>query len=236
MKLSLQQLTSIASTLSFALLQFADLTSAHYQFPIFIVNGTRSEWWKYIRPTGLDSYGYQFDPIMEWSTEAQVCGREATKTGHNVTSTAVVVSGTQIGFQVISSDGSPGLEWPHLADPTNRDFLYHSGPGQLYLSKAPGALEDYEGDGDWFKVGLVGSSNGKQWDSYMQSELNFTIPATTPPGKYLARVEHFFISSRYNETQQYINCAHIEVVGPGGGAPGPMVKFPGAYALDDPGE
>lgn len=66
-------------------------------------------------------------------------------------------------------------------------------------------------------------------------QLNFTIPKTTPPGKYLARVEHFFIQSIYNTTQQYINCAHIEVVGPGGGKPGPMVKFPGAYSLEEPG-
>lgn len=66
--------------------------------------------------------------------------------------------------------------------------------------------------------------------------MNFTIPATTPPGKYLARVEHFFIQSIYNTTQQYINCAHIEIVGPGGGTPGPAVKFPGAYSLDEPGE
>jgi hypothetical protein len=66
-------------------------------------------------------------------------------------------------------------------------------------------------------------------------QLNFTIPATTPPGKYLARVEHFYIKPRYNETQQ-INCAHIEVVGPGGGTPGPVTKFPGAYSLEEPGE
>jgi hypothetical protein len=52
------------------------------------------------------------------------------------------------------------------------DFLYHTGPGQLFLSKAPGALEDYKGDGEWFKVGLSGASDGKQWDSYMQSEVS----------------------------------------------------------------
>lgn len=66
--------------------------------------------------------------------------------------------------------------------------------------------------------------------------MNFTIPATTPPGKYLARVEHFFIQSIYNTTQQYINCAHMEIIGPGGGTPGPTVKFPGAYSLDEPGK
>jgi len=29
---------------------------------------------------------------------------------------------------------------------------------------------------------------------------------------------------------------HIKVVGPGGRTPGPIVRFPGAYSLDDPGE
>lgn len=47
--------------------------------------------------------------------------------------------------------------------------------------------------------------------------MNFTIPKTTPPGKYLVRVEHFNISPQYGQTQQFINCAHVEVTGSGGG-------------------
>jgi hypothetical protein len=80
--------------------------------------------------------------------------------------------------------------------------------------------------------------------------MNFTIPRTTPPGKYLIRVEHMNISPRYNETQQFINCAQVEVTGEGGGmsssrlhratlmcllgTPGPMIKFP-SYQVEDPG-
>jgi hypothetical protein len=48
-------------------------------------------------------------------------------------------------------------------------------------------------------------------------QLNFTIPQTTPPGKYLVRVEHFNISPDYNGTQMYVNCAQVDVSGPGGG-------------------
>ena len=55
---------------------------------------------------------------------------------------------------------------------TDDDNFYHTGPGQLYLSKAPGALEDYAGDGDWFKVGLIGSTDGYNWDSYQKSEVS----------------------------------------------------------------
>jgi hypothetical protein len=68
------------------------------------------------------------------------------------------------------------------------------------------------------------------------------------------RVEHIApFDSRFNTTQFYIACAHINVSGPGGGkktkketptayvggadehlgSPGPMVKFPGAYDLWD---
>jgi hypothetical protein len=63
--------------------------------------------------------------------------------------------------------------------------------------------------------------------------MNFTIPLTTPPGKYLVRVEHFNISPTYGQTQQFINCAQVEVTGAGGGTPGPTIKFPGAYDISD---
>ena len=47
--------------------------------------------------------------------------------------------------------------------------------------------------------------------------MNFTIPKATPPGKYLARVEQFYLASKGSSTQQYISCAHIEVTGNGTG-------------------
>lgn len=48
------------------------------------------------------------------------------------------------------------------------------------------------------------------------------------------RVEHSYPQMLWNETQWYVNCAHLEIKGPGGGTPGPMVKFPGAYDVWDP--
>jgi hypothetical protein len=102
------------------------------------------------------------------------------------------------------------------------------------MSKAPGAIEDYEGDGDWFKIGTSGASDGMHWDSDRQPELNFTIPATTPPGKYLIRVEHFNISPNLGMTQMFVNCAQVEVTGSGQGTPGPTVKLPG-WNPKDPG-
>lgn len=66
--------------------------------------------------------------------------------------------------------------------------------------------------------------------------MNFTIPKTTPPGKYLVRAEHFNMNTVYNQTQQFIGCAQVEVTGPGGGTPGPFIKFPGGYDIADPGK
>jgi hypothetical protein len=57
-------------------------------------------------------------------------------------------------------------------DPNHPDTIYHPGPGQAYMSKAPGALEDYEGDGDWFKIGSIVAPDGQHWDSYEKSEVS----------------------------------------------------------------
>jgi len=36
-------------------------------------------------------------------------------------------------------------------------------------------------------------------------------------------------------SQWYVNCAHVNIIGPGGGKPGPMVRIPDVYREDDPG-
>jgi len=33
--------------------------------------------------------------------------------------------------------------------------MYHDGPATAYLSKAPGELADYEGDGDWLASSFI---------------------------------------------------------------------------------
>ena len=58
---------------------------------------------------------------------------------------------------------------------------------------------------------------------------NFTIPATTPPGLYLLRIDSIYPISRTNSAQLYASCAQVEIVGLGGGIPGPLARFPGAY-------
>ncbi|KAK3388046.1 glycoside hydrolase, partial [Podospora didyma] len=155
------------------------------------------------------------------------CGRGASTSGPE-TKTATVVAGDEIGFV-----------------PMEPYIIYHNGPGQAYLSRATTEnISDYEGDGDWFKIGSIGAKNDTWWLTRDQTGMNFTVPASTPPGQYLVRVEHLYVRSPFNTTQFYISCAQIEVL-PGGGdkataeprMPDPeyLVKFPGAYDLSDPG-
>lgn len=86
------------------------------------------------------------------------------------------------------------------------------------MSKAPDDdLENYHGDGDWFKIAYWGPSSDTVWSSYDQKYLNFSIPKTTPPGKYLLRMEQFWPLKPASSIQWYVNCAQVNVVGPGGG-------------------
>ncbi|KAI8635103.1 lytic polysaccharide monooxygenase [Xylariaceae sp. FL1651] len=225
MKHSLQGFASHATLLSGLLLSGLPQANGHYGFPVVVINGIISAWWEFIRPGG-----YQWFPDYSWDSEPMVCGINGTKSGHQ-TGTAKVEAGSVIGFRAFAANYEQGLVPTREFNP-HSDGIGHPGPGQAYMSKAPGALEDYEGDGDWFKIGTSGASDGMHWDSDGKPELNFTIPKTTPPGKYLVRVEHFNISPLFNSTQMFVNCAQVEVTGPGGGTPGPMTKLPGYDPAD----
>jgi hypothetical protein len=67
-------------------------------------------------------------------------------------------------------------------------------------------------------------------------QFNFTIPKTTPPGRYLMRIESLYPTASSGFPQFYVNCALINIIGPGGGTPTGFAKFPGTYQTDDPGE
>ncbi|KAI0550429.1 lytic polysaccharide monooxygenase [Xylaria curta] len=229
---SLRRVASQSALISGLLLSGLPLTDGHYGFPVVLINGIASKWWEFIRPTSLDDGGYQWFPDYSWNSEPMVCGWNGTKTGRQ-TGTAKIEAGGVIGFRAFAATYNKGFV-PMREFDAQMDGVGHAGPGQAYMSKAPGALEDYEGDGDWFKIGTSGASDGMHWDSNGQPEMNFTIPETTPPGKYLVRVEHFNISPQLGMTQLFVNCAQVEVTGSGEGTPGPTIKLPG-YDPADPG-
>jgi hypothetical protein len=75
--------------------------------------------------------------------------------------------------------------------------MYHDGPATAYLSKAPGELNDYTGDGDWyvhsrhtkqpvrslthyahyrFKIAAVPASDGLHWDYGYDAQMNIVRP------------------------------------------------------------
>lgn len=84
--------------------------------------------------------------------------------------------------------------------------------------------------------------------------VNATIPAAVPSGEvshplafcflpphsdlwfpqYLLRMEHIALNQGINqtETQYYVSCAQIKVVGGGNGAPSPLVAIPGHFQAD----
>jgi hypothetical protein len=135
-----------------------------------------------------------------------------------------VKAGDQIGFKL----------WYN-------EFIEHPGPGFVYMSKAPGSVNSYDGSGDWFKVyetGLCGGqpNNDASWCTWQKDRITFTIPQNIPPGEYLVRVEHIAIHEMHvQKGQHYMECAQLKIEGPGGGNPGPLVKIPGMYKTNDPG-
>src|SRR4051794_35821921 len=106
------------------------------------------------------------------------------------------------------------------------------------MSKAPNSdVENYDGKGDWFKIASAGPINDTTFALWRQTEMMFNIPKTTPPGKYLLRMEQFQPSQYLNGSQWYINCAQINVIGNGTGKfdPTDLIRFPGGYDMFDTG-
>lgn len=119
------------------------------------------------------------------------------------------------------------------------ELIEHPGPGMIYMSKAPGSVSEYMGDGDWFKVwesGPNGPANvDDSWGTWQQDRMEFTVPDDIPDGEYLVRFEHVGIHENHvGKSQFYMECAQIAITGGGDGVPGPLVQIPGVYSAQDP--
>ncbi|KAI9151997.1 Endo-beta-1,4-glucanase D [Paramyrothecium foliicola] len=197
---------------------------AHYNFEALIVNGEATAPYEYVRKT--TNYN---SPIEDVTSPNMVCnqgGLDADIRGQ--TKTHAVAPGDAVGFTVNSEIGHPG-------------------PLAVYMSKAPEGTEtsDYLGDGDWFKVYELTTSDitsdGLQWATYINNQgihnFTFTLPEQLPAGNYLMRAEHVGLhgAGSFGGAQFYIGCAQLSVSGTGTGSPSPVVKFPGAYDGNEPG-
>jgi len=182
--------------------------------------------------------GYKLAPIIGPDDANITCGRAAFLAAPK-TETADILAGSEVGFRV-STDGY-GNRDENFYSPGGNTYpiVWHPGPAQVYLSRAPNDdLQSYQGDGDWFKVAYAGPTDDGHWSIYPQkSDVNFTIPRTTPPGKYLMRIENMFPTNQDNYQQFYVNCAFVNIMGPGGGDPSSagFARFPGTYKPEDPG-
>ncbi|KAK7914140.1 hypothetical protein PG985_011843 [Apiospora marii] len=211
--------TTALSSLLFAAAPL--VTEAHYIFSQLIVNGTpQGKDFTYIRENS-NSYQPSFPNEVIDSPDLR-CNKGA-KAGSAQTYT--VKAGDKVGFKLWFNEN-----------------IEHPGPGFVYMSKAPGSVSSYDGDGDWFKVMESGLCNGGKpnedasWCSWQKDRLEFTVPQTIPAGEYLVRVEHIAIHEGHvGKAQFYMECAQLKVEGPGGGVPGPLVKIPGMYKAADPG-
>lgn len=210
---------------NFALLVGAALAaiphaSAHYFFPHFIADGNFTGYYEYVRE---DTQGYM--PYKGgYSSDDFRCNTGsidyASKTG-----IYRVKAGETIGF---------GTDFNAL--------IGHPGPLQVYMSKAPGDVREYDGSGDWFKIYELGpksfsSDDGIIWGANNIGNFTFQLPNEIPAGQYLVRIEQIALhgAGEWGGAELYFNCAQIEVESDSTATPGPLVKIPGVYDGYEPG-
>ncbi|KAI0019483.1 glycoside hydrolase [Xylariomycetidae sp. FL0641] len=120
----------------------------------------------------------------------------------------------------------------------------HPGPTQYYLAKVPEgqSAKTWDGAGAvWFKIFTTKpamENTQLAWPGQNEYKTtNATVPAATPSGEYLLRVEQIALhmAMQPNMAQFYLACSQIKVTGGGSGSPDPLVALPGAYKSSDPG-
>ncbi|KAI0178464.1 glycosyl hydrolase family 61-domain-containing protein [Pestalotiopsis sp. NC0098] len=201
----------------------AQSATAHYIFSKLVLNGVASDDWQYIRQTTRTEnymptkYTNTYDNLTPDDTDFR-CNLGSFTNAAN-TEVATVAAGDTIAMKLFY-DGS----------------IAHPGPGQVYMSKAPGNVQEYEGDGDWFKIwektlcDESGDLTKDAWCAYGMSEFEFEIPADTPAGQYLVRAEHVGLHGAQNdEAEFFYSCAQVEVTGSGSGTPSETYQIPGLY-------
>ncbi|SPO06381.1 related to cellulose binding protein CEL1 [Cephalotrichum gorgonifer] len=197
----------------------ASAVQAHYTFPRLVVDGVPEESdWSVTRMTK----NAQSKSGIENPTVPDIRCYQA----RNAAGIATVPAGATIHY-------------------ISTQQVNHPGPTQYYLAKVPAGQSATTWDGSgavWakFSTTMPAMDGNKQLTWPAQNEYvtaNATIPASTPDGEYLLRVEHIALhmAMQAGKAQFYLACSQIKVTGGGSGQPGPLVALPGAYAMSDPG-
>ncbi|KAL4916502.1 glycosyl hydrolase family 61-domain-containing protein [Aspergillus aurantiobrunneus] len=197
-------------------------TLAHWNFAALVVNGEETEEYQYVRATKNSN-----SPVTDVLSDDIICnvgGIDDDTLAATETYTGLA-PGDQVGFTIRDVWGHPGIQ-------------------QVYMSRAPDTAKTYKGDGDWFKVYSLTTSNLSdpiEWAPFVDNvgitNFTFTLPQDLPAGEYLIRAEGLALhgAGEYGGAQWYLGCAQVAVTGDGAGSPGPTVKFPGAYDGHEPG-
>ncbi|KXH68370.1 cellulose-growth-specific protein [Colletotrichum salicis] len=193
--------------------------SAHYFFPHLIANGNFTGYYEYVRDNSAN-----YMPFKNGYDSTDLRCRTGSMEHTAATGVYKVKAGDEVGFG-LNFGGS----------------IQNPGTMQAYLSKAPGDVREYEGDGDWFKIFEPGpksfSSEGIEWGVTNVGNFTFKLPEEMPAGQYLLRIEHDGVhgAGDFGGAEFYFNCAQIEVESSSTAVPGPTVKIPRLYDGHEPG-
>ncbi|KAK4126627.1 lytic polysaccharide monooxygenase [Parathielavia appendiculata] len=202
----MKSLLHLAAAAAFAV----NSVAGHYIFQQFSAGGTQYPVWKYIRRNSNPAW-LQNGPVTDLSSVDLRCNVGGTVS--NGTETITMKAGDQFTFTLDTA-------------------VYHAGPVSLYMSKAPGAVADYDGSGPWFKIFDWGPS-GSSWP--MRNSYTYNIPRCIPDGEYLLRIQQLGLHNPGAPPQFYISCAQVKVTNGGSTTPSPTAQIPGFVKSTDPG-
>ncbi|KEY65695.1 hypothetical protein S7711_07523 [Stachybotrys chartarum IBT 7711] len=193
------------------------VAEAHYTIPRISANGVRSADWEKVRRTA----NYQHNgPVTDVRSESMTCYQLSP--GASGATVLDVTAGGRLTFEIAPN-------------------IYHPGPVNVYMARAPGSVVDFDGKGQvWFKVYSdrpTVTSSSLQWPSDGRSTVEITVPQCIANGEYLVRFEHIGLhsASAPGGAQLYISCGQVRVSGGSGSARPSLMSFPGAYSPSDPG-